>query len=209
MQIPNWAYTLLIAVVSLGSFAFLLWMLVDVLEDFFAIKNQNKFDEDLRLAIKNSQPGWEQLLAIASTRNVKNTVLFRILQKLMREILTGRETDIAPHKSTVEGYLAKIKEIEPFEGIPTEIRIHLERIKDHLPKDPMIMQPLTSQIRELLALNEKEKRHQRYYTTGGFFIGFLGLIFAAFTYFYPYSNNQAVSNSSQPSAVDYTALKKP
>ena len=199
MQIPTWIYTLLIGSLVIGAVAFLAWMLVSLLEDIFAMKLRKQFEDDLRLAIKHSQPTWEQLSDIASTRNVKNAEMFWVLQKLMREILTGRETVIAPHQAVVDGYLNKIKEIEPFEGIPTEIRIHLERIKEHLSKDSLLLQPLTSQIRELLSVNEKEKHQQKYYTVGGFFVGFLGLIFAAFAYFYPYSNSPPVAFSSQAS----------
>jgi hypothetical protein len=164
----------------------------------------------LRLAIKHSQPSWEHVSDIASTRNIKNTDVYWILQKFLREILTGRESDLASHQKIVEGYLTKIKEIEPFEGIPTEIRIHLERIKEQLSNDTMLMQPLTGQIRELLSVNEKEARQQKYYTVGGFFVGFVGLIFAAFAYFYPYSNSvpaEAIHNDSKPSAAEKGAEK--
>ena len=186
----------MILALLVGAIAFLAWMLGSILEDVLAMKWRKQFEEDLRLAIKHSQPTWEQLADIAASRNVKNADMFWVLQKLMREILTGRETDISPHQSVVEGYLAKLKEIEPFEGIPTEIRIHLERIKEHLDQNPLLLQPLTSQIRELLSVNEKGKRQQKYYTIGGFFVGFLGLIFAAFSYFYPYTNNSPTSAAS-------------
>lgn len=204
MQIPTWIYALVIGSLLLGAGVFLAWMLGTLLDDMFAIKLRNKFEEDLRLAIKHSQPSWEQLSGIADSRNVKNAAMYLILQKLVREILTGRETDIASHQSLVEGYLSKLKEIEPFEGIPTEIRIHLERIKEGLTNDLFLLPPLTNQIRELLSVNEKDKRQQKYYTTGGFFVGFLGLIFAAIAYFYPYSNNVTVPTAAAASEIPST-----
>lgn len=201
MQIPNWLYVLVIGGFGVGAIAFLAWMLGSLLEDIFAMKWRKQFEEDLRLAIKHSQPSWEHLSDIASTRNVKNAEIYWVLQKLLREILTGREADLASHQKVVERYLAKLKEIEPFEGIPTEIRIHLERVKEHLSTDTLLLQPLTNQIRELLSVNEKDRRQQKYYTIGGFFVGFLGLVFAAFAYFYPYTNGasaipEAHENSS-------------
>lgn len=210
MQLQTWFYTLLIGCMLIGAVASIAWMLGTMLQDILTMKGRKQFEEDLRLAIKHSQPSWEHLSVIASTRNIKNTDVFWILQKLLREILTGRESDLVSHQSVVEGYLAKIKEIEPFEGIPTEIRIHLERIKEHFSNDTMLMQPLTGQIRELLSVNEKEKRQQKYYTVGGFFVGFVGLIFAAFAYFYPYSNStpaEASPNNSRPSVAETDAEK--
>lgn len=211
MQIPTWLYTLLISSTLIGAFLFTTWVLGTMLDDILDMKRQKQFEEDLRLAIKHSQPSWEHLSNIASTRNIKNTDVYRILQKLLREILTGRESDLVSHQNVVEGYLAKIKEIEPFEGIPTEIRIHLERIKEQLSNDIMLMQPLTGQIQDLLSVNEKEKRQQKYYTVGGFFVGFVGLIFAAFAYIYPCSNSvpaETIPNKSTPSAAE-TGAEKP
>lgn len=212
MQIPNWLYALLLGGLLIAAVAFLAWMLGSALDDIFAMKWRKQFEEDLRLAVKHSQPSWEQLSDIASSRNVKNAEMFWVLQKLMREILTGRESDIGPHQAVIEGYLVKLKEIEPFEGLPNEIRIHLERIKEHVSKDPLLLQPLTSQIRELLSINKKEKRQQKYYTIGGFFVGFLGLIFAAISYFYPYSNSVPIvanTSTSYSTTVNDSSRPKP
>lgn len=191
MQIPTWVYTLVIGGLGIGAVAFLTWLVISILDDIFKSKWRKQFEEDLKLAVKHSQPSWEQLSDIAASRNIKNVEIYLILQRLLREILTGRETDVASHQAVLEGYLNKIKEIEPFEGMPTEIRIHLERIKEQLDQDSLLLQPLTNQIRDLLTINEKDRRHQKYYTMGGFFVGFVGLIFAAFAYFYPYSNSSS------------------
>lgn len=193
MQIPTWIYTLLIGGLLIGAGGFLAWMLGSLLEDMFAMRWRKQFEADLKLAIKHSHPSWEQVADMAASRNIKNEDIYWVLQKLLREILTGRETDLAAYRETVEGYIANLKEVEPFEGIPTEIRLHLERIKEQLSNNIHLMQPLTSHIRELLTVNEKEKRQQKYYTIGGFFVGFLGLIFAAFAYFYPHSDNEAMA----------------
>jgi hypothetical protein len=198
MQISPWLNILIFISFIVGVIALLSWMLFTTLDDLLAMKWRKLFEEDLRLAIKHSQPSWEQLADIAASRNIKNKDIFRVMQKLRREILTGRETDISTHLPVLEGYLDKLKEIEPFEGIPTEIRIHLERIKEQLTQYPLLLQPLTSQIRELLSVNEKDKRQQKYYTIGGFFVGFLGFVFAAFSYFYPYANNSPTPVITSP-----------
>ncbi|HCI13602.1 MAG: hypothetical protein A2063_07500 [Gallionellales bacterium GWA2_60_142] len=175
---------------------FLLWIVISVVEDIERNKRRKLFEADMELAVKNSQPSWEQLTAIASSRGLNNTVIFWSLQDTLREILTGRNSDLKPHQSVIEGYLSKLREIEPFEGIPNEIRLHLERVKELLPKGPDLLQPLTSQIRDLVSVNEKDRRQQKYYTVGGFFVGFVGLLFAAFTYFYPNSGSTPAQHSS-------------
>jgi hypothetical protein len=185
MQIPNWLFVLSIGALSIAALGLFAWLSASIIQDYVSIKRRRQFEEDLQLAIKHSQPSWDQLADIASTRNVKNATVFWMLQKTMREILTGRNTDLVAHKPVIEGYLSKLKEIEPFEGMPNEIRIHLERIKEQLTQSPDLLQPLTSQIKELLSINEKDKRQQKYYSIAGFFVGFIGLIFAGIAYFYP------------------------
>lgn len=186
MPIPPWL-VIVGMIFGLGAgVLFLSWMLGSILDDYFSIKWEKQFQEDLVLAVKNSQPTWPQILQIAASRHVRNERVYWILQRLLREILTGRNADLAPHKELVEGYIAKMKESEPFEGMPKEIRVHLERLREQLPASPQMMEPLTGQIRELLAVNEKEQKQQKYYTVGGFFLGILGFVFAGFAYFYPY-----------------------
>jgi hypothetical protein len=41
--------------------------------------------------------------------------------------------------------------------------------------EEQFLEPLTSQIKDLLAVNKNKQRLQRYYTTAGFFVGLAGL----------------------------------
>lgn len=197
MPIPPWLVIVGLICGLVAAAALLSWMLVSVLDDYFALRWEKQFQEDLILAVKNSQPSWSQVLQIAASRNVKNERVYWILQRLLREILTGRNSDLGPHKSLMEEYIAKMKESEPFEGMPKEIRVHLERLREQLPASPHLMESLTRQIRELLSVNEKEKRHQKYYTVGGFFIGILGFLFAGYAYFYPYQSAPPVPTKQE------------
>ena len=169
MPIPEWLVITGIGVGLVGGATFFAWLLTSILTDYFSIKWRKQFEEDLALAVKNSQPSWEQILQIATSRHVKHTEVYWVLQRLLRELLTGRNTDLSQHRAVIESYIAKMKEAEPFEGMPNEIRIHLERLREHLPSSSGILEPLTTQIRELLSVNEKEQKQQKYYTVGGFF----------------------------------------
>lgn len=200
IQTPEWLIVGVVGAGLIGAVAFLSWLLGSILDDYLAIKWRKQFEEDLALAVKNSQPSWEQILQIAASRHVKHTQVYWFLQRLLRELLTGRNTDLAPHRTVIEAYIAKMKEAEPFEGMPNEIRIHLERLREHLPDATGVLEPLTTQIRELLSVNEKEKKQQKYYTAGGFFIGIVGFIFAAYAYFNPYPTAMQTPLTSSPPA---------
>lgn len=196
MRIPDWLYFSTLILGSAASFAFFLWALKSILDDYFSIRWQRQFENDVTLAIADSQPSWEQILEIAETRNVGRQTVYRTLQRLIREALTGRNAPLKEHLGVLEGYLAKLKEDEPFEGLPDELRVHLERVREQLPNGLLVLLPLASQIRVLVAINEKVQRRQRYYTVGGFFIGMVGVVFAAVTYFHPYSSAATVSSQN-------------
>jgi len=177
---PDWIAITIAFALLICAFMFLAWILTSALEEYFKSKWEKEFEVDLVLAIKISQPSWPQILQIAASRQVRNERIYWILQRLLREILTGRNTELASHRDLVESYIKQMKETEPFEGMPKEIRIHLERLREQLTTPAQSMEPLADQIRELLSVNDKEKRQQKYYTTGGFFVGILGLAFAVY-----------------------------
>ncbi|WP_095050075.1 hypothetical protein [Pseudomonas sp. Irchel s3h9] len=195
---PAWIAIAISCVVIICAFMFLAWVLASALEEYFKSKWEKDFDEDLALAIKISQPSWPQILQIAASRQVRNERIYWILQRLLREILTGRNTELAAHRDLVESYIQQMKETEPFEGMPKEIRIHLERLREQLTTPAQSMEPLANQIRELLSVNDKEKRQQKYYTTGGFFVGILGLAFAVYPLVSLNSPSPTAATSTQP-----------
>ncbi|MHB1013925.1 MAG: hypothetical protein ACYC2W_01425 [Desulfurivibrionaceae bacterium] len=122
----------------------------------------------------------------------------------MREILTGENKQLLAHKDLIRSYIEKHKEEEPFEGIPNDIRIHLERLREKINGQKELLDPLTNQIKDLLTINEKEKKHQKYYTIGGFFIGLLGFCFAIYSYFL---SPNTPGTTTEPQQIENPAQK--
>lgn len=146
------------------------------------IKDVNAFRRDFEAAIKHSQPTWEEMKVIIRANNLSQSKIFNVFQDLMKKILTGEAQDFEPHKELIRSYIHKSNQEEPFEGIPDDIRIHLERLREKIEDHAELLDPLTSQIKDLLSINKRERLQQKYYTTGGFFVGILGLLLA-FLYF--------------------------
>lgn len=142
------------------------------------------FEKDLRESVLHSQPDWDEIKDIAASREVSKKKLFSILIKTKREILTGRDKELEPHKSVIVNYLSKFNEEEPFEGMPDDLKVHLQRIRDKLVGNEALLDPLTAQINELLSINAKERRQQKNYTIIGVFVGVAGLVLAIYTYLY-------------------------
>ncbi|MFT5759696.1 MAG: hypothetical protein ACI9LM_004463 [Alteromonadaceae bacterium] len=157
------------------------WMLGTILEDVFEAKWIKEFTKDFKDSVKYSQPSWDEIKEIASTRGLTQSKIQFTLRKFYREIITGRETDLLDHKLLIKGYIDKYREDEPFEGLPNEVRIHLEKVREQLAGNEHHLEPLTNQIKDLLTVNEKDRKYQRYYTIGSFFVGLAGLGLAAYT----------------------------
>jgi hypothetical protein len=149
----------------------------------FLLVNQ-KFKSDFKKAVIHSQPEWEDIKDIAHTLGIKTRVANLRIKNFRLRILKGEESELSSHRSVIEDYLSKYKIDEPFEGMPNDLRIHMERLRDRLDsKDTHLLNPLASQINELLTINEKKRKRDRLYTAGGFFVGIAGLAFALFQHF--------------------------
>ena len=146
---------------------------------------RRRFRDDLVRAIVHSQPTWAQVLDMAETSEMSATTAYDISRQLLKDILIGSGKGIEPHQALIVSYIDSHKRSEPFEGLPNEIRVHLERLRDALAGKDHLLDPLTLQVRELVSVHHRETKTQKLYTTWGFFLGVIGLLFAAYTYFYP------------------------
>ena len=124
----EWIYVALVLLGLVFAIGLLSWMLGTILQEVFEAKWIKEFTKDFKDSVKHSQPSWDEIKEIASTRGLTQSKIQFTLRKFYREILTGRESDLLEHKSLIKGYIDKYREDEPFEGLPNEVRIHLERI---------------------------------------------------------------------------------
>ena len=175
---PEWMLITAIAIGVIGGIIFISWAFGSMLEDIFVIKSISDFSKDFKDTVKHSQPSWEDVKEIASTRHLTQSKIQFTIRKYYREIIAGRDTDLTDHKDLIKGYIDQYRKDEPFEGLPNEVRIHLERLRDNINGNEHLLEPLTSQIKDLLTINETEKRNQKYFTIGGFFVGLAGFSFA-------------------------------
>lgn len=204
MRIPEFLYLSLIFFGSIIGIIMTTYAVACVIIDIMEMIRFRKFKDDITYAITNNKISWNQVLDIAETRNIKKQEIYTALQILIREALTGRTADLQSHISDLQLYLQEFREVEPFERIPNEIRIHLERLKEHVPDSKLYLHPLASQIRELLSIKDREHLVMKRYTMGGFFIGLAGLIFAAYTYVHPINNDSTQNSFTNSSQNNFT-----
>jgi hypothetical protein len=171
----------------LFGIGYLFWTVNDLIDAVIDRKFRQKFRVDLCGALKHSQPPWEQLVSIAESRGLSHKSTYIVVRNLLRDVLTGSETELSPYRGLLEQYIESYKAAEPFTGLPSETRVHLERVRERLGSDSAILDPLTERIRDLVSVYERDKSRQRLYAVLGVILGIIGLLFAAYAYFFPYS----------------------
>ncbi len=197
MHIPDWVAIVSVNAALLAGVAFILWIanaIVDLLDEN---ARRKRFDKDLSESLLHGQPDWNRVLDFAALRGVTPKQVNWTLRVLVREILTGRNTELQEQLSRLQAYLALQKESEPFEGMPNEIRIHLERLRDKGHEVAILLEPLTTQIRDLLALKSREYSRQKRYTFSSFVLGVIALVFAGLPYIYPPSAASSDASKNQ------------
>ena len=198
---PEWVLVLAITIVLIGALIFIAWGLGSLLEDILETNSISHFSKDFKDTVKHSQPTWDDIKEIASTRQLTQSKIHFTIRKYYREIMAGRDSELEAHRALIKSYIDQYRKDEPFEGLPNEVRIHLERLRDQINGNEHLLEPLTSQIKDLLTVNTTEKRNQKYFTAGGFFVGLAGFVFAVYIY-YSTSSPDSLSNTKQPEAPE-------
>lgn len=179
MEVSNFQFFMFWAVLF-AAVLIVLWYfrsLIMGVEELIALR---KCKSDLRAIVINSQPSWEELKCLAPTWGLTLPLLQRIIRRLYLEGMVGREKDLHMHKDLLKGYISEYRRDEPFAELPSEISIIMERLRDDATGKDHLLEALTSQIKEILSFKKKESRILKYYTIGGFFVGFVGLVSALY-----------------------------
>lgn len=171
---------------GLLAFAALVILLVlnSIIDDLFKVKFSKIFLEDLKKATKHKTLTPQQVTTLAESRHLDTRYTVYSVKKAIGDLLIS-EDENSKEIQHLEIYLNHIKQIEPFEGVPIELRIHLERIKDQSPNLAGLLDPLAIQIKELATVRSREVKLQKYYTAGGFFVGLIGIAIAVWMYINP------------------------
>lgn len=196
-------------ILLVGCTCYMLYQGNTLVDELIRRKQRKSFMEDLTLALihKGNVVSLQQIQQIAETRGVTQHDIQRCLKVLLREVLAQRNLSLQEHQPRIEGLIKEMKIREPFDGLPNELRIHLERLRDDLHQTPEHLEPLTIQIRELVALKSREHRVQKYYTVGGFALGVIGLAFAAYAYWVPVGTDERLRTEKPPMVAERTPLK--
>lgn len=151
-----------------------------MIQDWIDIRRFRHMKAELRAAIVNNQPSWEELCQVAKHAMLKKTDLYAIIRGYMTEIIVKKGSDLAKHKDLIQGYIKSYESTEPYEGLKSvQIRLYLERLsREQADKDTL--HALAGEISGMERFTELTNRKQRFYTFGGFLVGIIGVLLAVY-----------------------------
>ena len=166
---------IVIMLVLLAVAGALLFLVVAVLDDHRKAKERERFKQSLRESVKHSQPSWNQVKTIASARSLSKREVTQVLKELLTIALEG-DIALKPHINLVESYVEADAEEEPFEDMPQQIRIHLERLKEQLSNRPELLEALVAHLRDAKIETVRQRRRQNMINVLSLIAGLVGLL---------------------------------
>lgn len=183
MSWTDWAAAAFVAVLG-GTVVWLIFIFGDAIDT--AVR-QSRFCKGLRGALEAGQPGWADICLVASTAGVSKQVAYLELRYLVRDLIVGTQKDDAngTRRKLLEALVAEYELEEPFEGLPGETRLELERIQKSLSGQTHLLHPLTAHFKELLKANDSRSKRQGFYTFAGFLFGVFGAGYGVYVSLFP------------------------
>ncbi|EHH1051832.1 TPA: hypothetical protein ACVU44_004950 [Vibrio parahaemolyticus] len=178
----------LLFILLIGILCFSIWVF-NVLFDAFVSyvifqSNFKKFKGDFEAAITNSQPNWDRMKRIAKTRSIKPHEINELCEDYSRDILSGKRQELLPHLALIESYIESYSSEGPFESLPSDIKIHFERLRTTLGSVELLT-PLSSQIKDFIDEKKGERNKDRIISLFSFIIGLTGLALTIVSYYFP------------------------
>ncbi len=195
LVVGAWGVVILVAC---GSVVWMTMVMVDVV---FGIMSRRSLRTDLINALKKGSPSWSQVCTMADTRHVNMSSTEFLIKTLIRDVVANRLTGLDDKVSVLEALQEEHQKQLPFEGLPTQTRFMMDRLRLHLGPNGSDLYPLANHVRDLLKHQEPANRRQRFYTFGGFVVGIAGIAFGAFTFIFPPAAAPASAACPAPPAV--------
>jgi hypothetical protein len=101
----------------------------------------------------------------------------------------------------------KFEKDEPFEGLPSDLRIHLERIREALGEEKdLLMQALASQLQNLNSKNRRKDRWMWMLAITSVVLGLIGVIFGVLPYIPSHDKEKIIMEKKSTSGNEAQAI---
>jgi hypothetical protein len=119
------------------------------------------------------------------------------LHILLRRLFTSAVKNNTPEfLSYIQNLYEDTEKQAPFEGLPSDVKLHLERIKEALgDQNRNLMEPLATQLQDINITNKRKNKTMWILTIGSFVVGLIGVIMS----FIPYMDSEVEQKNKRVS----------
>lgn len=158
--------------------------LPSLIGEYFNLRQRKKFGEALKAAYNLNPPEWKHVEILSRRYLLDNHNLKSAIERLIEELITKNEVYNKEQVAYFDGLLFELKRIEPFEGIPDSLKIHLENVRNKIDDDKYDLTPLSNELRNLTTRRAKERKFDRTLAIAGLVVGIIGAVFGGIPYFF-------------------------
>ncbi|WP_140104805.1 hypothetical protein, partial [Vibrio parahaemolyticus] len=108
-----------------------------------------------------------------------NSLKKNINQLIKLEVISGSNSDNGA-LALLERWADRLRSDEPFEGIPPELKLPLERIRKEAPEHQHMIELLVSQLQEYTDQALSEKRRNKFMNVASLVVGMAGFMIGAY-----------------------------
>ncbi|MBN3214591.1 hypothetical protein [Pectobacterium polaris] len=181
----------------------LIWAIPIIIDSIVKSNSRNKFGKELSALFEKNKLNRKQIEILAKEYFLNPRDIQLVARRQFKKSLTSEHVE--KNKSDYFQILFEDYERdEPFEGLPSDVRLHLERVRDALGKEnDHMLQPLASQLQDLNDENIRKHKKMWWISVISLMFSIASLAFAAYVYYNPIDNIKSVdiiehNNSIQP-----------
>ncbi len=179
----------------------LIWAIPTIIDGIIKSKRRNKFGKEISRLFEKNKLNRIQIEVLAKEYFLNSKDIQLVARREFKESLSV-DDPIKEKTNYFQELYQDYERDEPFEGLPSDVRLHLERVRESLGKDKdHMLQPLASQLQDLNDENVRKHKKMWWISVASLMIGVASLAFAAYAYFNPTTNQF-------PIAVDLKHNKK-
>ncbi|MBQ4773530.1 hypothetical protein WCT78_14985 [Pectobacterium versatile] len=181
----------------------LIWAIPIIIDSIVKSNSRNKFGKELSALFEKNKLNRKQIEILAKEYFLNPRDIQLVARRQFKKSLTSEHVE--KNKSDYFQILFEDYERdEPFEGLPSDVRLHLERVRDALGKEnDHMLQPLASQLQDLNDENIRKHKKMWWISVMSLMFSIASLAFAAYVYYNPIDNVKSVdiiehNNAIQP-----------
>lgn len=177
--------------VVIGMFA---WALPTIIDKAVKFRRRIKFGKELSRLFESKTLDRPQIEILAKEYYLNSKDIQLTVRREFKNSLCAN--DFLNEKANYfQSLFQDYEKDEPFEGLPSDVRLHLERVRETLGKDKdHMLQPLASQLQELNEINVKKQKRMWLVSVASLMIGVVSLAFAAYVYYQPIPGSMIDNN---------------